>query len=127
MAGGAVGKALPFRKAGGRAARHSSQGRASFGQAWARTRENTGQSQASPAQDGRGVSQGFSGGAPRFNLTPTSEVRAVCGNAARTDLRGGRSVAAVHTATRFPPISPKGARLLATCCKGVSTEVLWFP
>src|SRR5208282_4241277 len=45
---------------------------------------------------------GFGGWAPGFDLTPSSEVRAVCGNAARTDPRGGRSAMAVPTATLFP-------------------------
>jgi hypothetical protein len=60
----------------------------------------------SPSLDAPGTERarcvpGFGGCAPCFDLTPSSEVRAVCGNAARTDPRGGRSAMAVPTATRF--------------------------
>src|SRR5208283_309766 len=67
-----------------------------------RTKENTSQSHTSPAQYGKGRVPGFGECAPCFILTPTSEVRAVCGNPARTDLCGGRSAMSVPTATHFP-------------------------
>jgi hypothetical protein len=73
----------------------------------ARTKENTSQSHTSPAQYGKWRVPGFGRCAPCFDLTPSSEVRAVCGNAARTDPRGGRSAMAVPTATLFsPPFLP---------------------
>jgi len=49
---------------------------------------------------------GFGRCAPCFDLTPSSEVRAVCGNAARTDPRGGRSAMAVPTATISSHLAP---------------------
>ena len=68
-----------------------------------RTKENTSQSHTSPAQYGKWRVPGFGECAPGFILTPTSEVRAVCGNAARTDPRGGRSAMVVPTATLSRP------------------------
>jgi len=65
----------------------------------ARTKENTGQSHTPPAQYGKRRVPGFGGSAPCFPLTPSSEVGAVCGNPARTDLCGGRAAMSVPTAT----------------------------
>jgi len=64
-----------------------------------RTKENTSQSHTSPAQYGKWRVPEFGECAPCFILTPSSEVRAVCGNSARTDLCGGRPVMTVPTAT----------------------------
>ena len=66
----------------------------------ARTKENVAELHTSPTQSGESVSQGSAASAKRdFASTPSSKVRAVCGNAARTDLCGGRSAMAVPTAT----------------------------
>jgi len=73
----------------------------------ARTKENTGQSHTPPAQYGKRRVPGFGGSAPCFPLTPSSEVGAVCGNPARTDLCGGRAAMSVPTATHCPQVFPK--------------------
>ena len=63
------------------------------------TEENTSQIRTPPAQYGVRRVPGFGGCAPRFHEAPSSEVGAVCGSAARTDLCGGRSAMVVPTAT----------------------------
>ena len=69
------------------------------GRAW--TKENVAELYTSPTQSGEvrvpGVTRRARSG--KFASTPSSKVRAVCGNAARTDLCGGRSAMAVPTAT----------------------------
>src|ERR1017187_5571314 len=62
----------------------------------ARTKENVAEPYTSPTQSGERVSQGFCGVREvdvRFDAM-YPEVGAVCGNAARTDLCGGRSAMA---------------------------------
>ena len=71
-----------------------------------RTKEHTSQNHTPPAQYGNWRVPGFGGRAPCFILTPSSEVGAVCGNAARTDLCGGRPAMTVPTATLFPSREP---------------------
>ena len=69
------------------------------------TKEDTGQDHTFPAQYGQGVSQELTGVrqvAYSLRVDVISEVGAVCGSAARTDLCGGRSAMAVPTATRIP-------------------------
>ena len=77
-------------------------GAAEFVEGRTSTKENTGQDRTFPAQYGQGVSQELTGVrqiANSFRVDVISEVGAVCGSAARTDLRGGRSAMAVPTAT----------------------------
>jgi hypothetical protein len=69
----------------------------------ARTKENDAGLDTSPTQSGERVSRGSGGVRQGNTLTQPSEVGAVCGSAARTDLCGGRSARIVPTATRTFP------------------------
>lgn len=68
-----------------------------------RTKENAAEPNTHPTQSGARVSQGSTACAARrysaFVRRYSSEVRAVCGNAACTDLRGGRPAMTVPTVT----------------------------
>ena len=90
----------------------------------ARTKENTGQSHTPPAQYGKRRVPGFGGSAPCFPLTPSSEVGAVCGNPARTDLCGGRAAMSVPTATHFSHYFSHQFQCLNS---GVQSLCHWFP
>ncbi len=77
---------------------------AEVGEGRPEAKENSSLSHMPPTQSGKRMSQGLRGVREASTLRRhSSEVGAQCGNSARWDLCGGRSVMIVPTATREDP------------------------